>query len=212
MNHFPTKKVKVFDLTGAGDTVVAISTLGLASGLDLKQIIPLANLAAGLVVQKPGTSTLTLEEIKEYLSFSNVNSTRKRIDKEWGYEDWIVNYDNWNFCGKRLVLKKKYQCSVHHHKDKNEVFYVNKGIVLLKLGEKELLVKEGDSILIEPFTNHRFIGLTDSEIMEFSTHHKDEDSYREEPSGQVDDMVFENYLKIYANEINNFLFKLLEKK
>ena len=44
----------------------------------------------------------------------------------------------------------------------------------------------GLSILIEPNTKHRFTGLEDSEIIEFSTHHEDSDSYRDELSGKVD--------------------------
>ena len=44
----------------------------------------------------------------------------------------------------------------------------------------------GHSILITPNTKHRFTGLENSEIMEFSTHHEDSDSYREEVSGKVD--------------------------
>ena len=45
---------------------------------------------------------------------------------------------------------------------------------------------QGDSLRITPGMKHRFTGLEDSEIMEFSTHHKDEDSYRDEESGKVD--------------------------
>lgn len=47
---------------------------------------------------------------------------------------------------------------------------------------------QGDAILIKPNQKHRFIGLTDAEIIEFSTHHEEEDSYRTkgELSGEVD--------------------------
>lgn len=60
----PIKTTKIFDVTGAGDTVVAVTALALASGLDLVDSAKTANFAAGLVVQKPGTSILTVDELK----------------------------------------------------------------------------------------------------------------------------------------------------
>jgi len=77
---------------------------------------------------------------------------------------------------------------MHHHKNKDETFYVSKGKVFLELGNKKLIMKQGDSMLVKPNTKHRFTGLENSEIIEFSTHHEDEDSYREPNmlSGPVD--------------------------
>jgi len=43
----------------------------------------------------------------------------------------------------------------------------------------------GDIVHLSPMAKHRFIGLEDSEIIEISTYHEDDDSYREEPSGKV---------------------------
>jgi D-sedoheptulose 7-phosphate isomerase len=60
----PVKITKLYDVTGAGDTVVAMSALGMASRLNLVEIATMANNAAGLVVQKPGTSVVTQEELK----------------------------------------------------------------------------------------------------------------------------------------------------
>ena len=48
----PTTAREVFDITGAGDTVVAVLSIGLASGLPLEAAANLANIAAGIVVQK----------------------------------------------------------------------------------------------------------------------------------------------------------------
>ena len=108
---------------------------------------------------------------------------KKIVKKLWGHEEWIVNRD---YCGKKLVLKKGLRCSVHHHKNKDETFYIIKGKVLIELDKEKKVMLPGDSILIEPGTKHRFTGLEDSEIIEFSTHHEDSDSYRDEPSGTVD--------------------------
>jgi quercetin dioxygenase-like cupin family protein len=107
----------------------------------------------------------------------------KVVPKEWGEERWIVNRD---YCGKLLILKKGYRCSLHHHRIKDETFYVSKGRVLMECDGEAMIMKPGDALLIEPNTKHRFTGLEDSEIFEFSTHHEDSDSYRDELSGQVD--------------------------
>lgn len=58
---------EVFDVTGAGDTVISVLTLALASKATLKEAAFIANKAAGIVVAKLGTATVTREEIKEVL-------------------------------------------------------------------------------------------------------------------------------------------------
>jgi D-beta-D-heptose 7-phosphate kinase/D-beta-D-heptose 1-phosphate adenosyltransferase len=62
--HIPTVAKNVFDVTGAGDTVISTFSLALASGLDLKSAALLSNYAAGLVVGEVGTSTVSAEELK----------------------------------------------------------------------------------------------------------------------------------------------------
>jgi rfaE bifunctional protein kinase chain/domain len=62
--HFrPANVTEVFDVTGAGDTSIAVLTLSLVAGLDLAQAARLANYAAGLVVQKLGNATATPAEL-----------------------------------------------------------------------------------------------------------------------------------------------------
>ncbi len=63
----PTKAKEVFDVTGAGDTVMAALTLSLASGLSLKQAIVVANHAAGIVVGKRGTAVVSAKELENDL-------------------------------------------------------------------------------------------------------------------------------------------------
>lgn len=58
---------EVFDVTGAGDTVISVLTLALACGATLQQAAYIANEAAGLVVAKLGTACVTPKEIKEVL-------------------------------------------------------------------------------------------------------------------------------------------------
>lgn len=62
--HFPAEARHVFDVTGAGDTAVGVLALGLASGLPLEEATRAANAAAGLVVGKVGTATLTADELR----------------------------------------------------------------------------------------------------------------------------------------------------
>jgi D-beta-D-heptose 7-phosphate kinase/D-beta-D-heptose 1-phosphate adenosyltransferase len=59
----PTRARQVFDVSGAGDTVIAILTTALASGATPEHAAILANLAAGVVVSRIGTATATLEDL-----------------------------------------------------------------------------------------------------------------------------------------------------
>ncbi len=61
--HIPTVARRVFDVTGAGDTVIAAITLGMTSGLSVVDAARLANLAAGIVVGELGTATAPLERL-----------------------------------------------------------------------------------------------------------------------------------------------------
>jgi len=61
--HLPTRARGVFDVTGAGDTVIGVLGLALAAGHAFPEAMTLANLAAGLVVAKPGTATLSIAEL-----------------------------------------------------------------------------------------------------------------------------------------------------
>jgi D-beta-D-heptose 7-phosphate kinase/D-beta-D-heptose 1-phosphate adenosyltransferase len=61
--HLPTAARQVFDVSGAGDTVVAAISLGLAAGAQVGDAAALANIAAGIVVGKQGTATVTTGEI-----------------------------------------------------------------------------------------------------------------------------------------------------
>ncbi len=62
------KAKEVYDVTGAGDTVIAVLTACAAAGFNIKQAVKIANIAAGIVVGKMGTATLSLDEIESKLS------------------------------------------------------------------------------------------------------------------------------------------------
>ncbi|MCD6525711.1 MAG: bifunctional D-glycero-beta-D-manno-heptose-7-phosphate kinase/D-glycero-beta-D-manno-heptose 1-phosphate adenylyltransferase HldE [Desulfuromonas sp.] len=66
--NLPTQAREVFDVSGAGDTVLALIGIGLAASLSLKQAATVANIAAGVVVAKVGTSTVSCQEILRAVS------------------------------------------------------------------------------------------------------------------------------------------------
>jgi D-beta-D-heptose 7-phosphate kinase/D-beta-D-heptose 1-phosphate adenosyltransferase len=62
-HRLATEAREVFDVTGAGDTVIATLAALVAAGMDLRQAMPLANKAGGIVVGKLGTATVSYEEL-----------------------------------------------------------------------------------------------------------------------------------------------------
>jgi D-beta-D-heptose 7-phosphate kinase/D-beta-D-heptose 1-phosphate adenosyltransferase len=69
--RIPTAAREVFDVSGAGDTVIAALTLALVAGADLETAAHFANAAAGVVVGKIGTATLSPDELVAYVSHSS---------------------------------------------------------------------------------------------------------------------------------------------
>jgi rfaE bifunctional protein kinase chain/domain len=65
--HFPTKPRDMFDVTGAGDTVVAVCGLALSCGASFEEAAVIANLAAGLVGDEVGTVAVSLEKLKRII-------------------------------------------------------------------------------------------------------------------------------------------------
>lgn len=104
------------------------------------------------------------------------------VKKGWGREEWIWNS---TYCGKVLTVFKDKQCSFHFHKLKDENFLLVKGQIQLFVGTTDdisqaetLILNPGDSYHVSRGLRHRFFGLQDSEIVEFSTTHYDSDSIR----------------------------------
>lgn len=112
-----------------------------------------------------------------------VGPSIKRVEKGWGWEDWI-----WNshlYCGKILFFKAGKRCSYHYHKIKDETFYLQSGKLLVRYGldddissAKEVTLSPGDSFSVPIGLRHQMMGLEDSELFEFSSTHYEDDSYR----------------------------------
>ncbi len=102
--------------------------------------------------------------------------------KAWGSEEWIVNNDS--YCLKFLNFKKGASFSYHFHLNKLETWYVLRGSLKLEyfdLANADKMVtnlKVGSIIHIPPGNPHKLTALEDSLIVEVSTTHREEDSYR----------------------------------
>ncbi len=63
VEHFQTVAREIFDVSGAGDTVIGVLAAYLASGMNISESVRLANKAAGIVVGKLGTATTSFDEL-----------------------------------------------------------------------------------------------------------------------------------------------------
>lgn len=69
--NLPARGHKVYDVTGAGDTVISVIAASLAAQTDMVQAVTLANLAAGIVVRKLGATVVTVPELRRELQKAN---------------------------------------------------------------------------------------------------------------------------------------------
>jgi len=84
VTHIPAVAKEVYDVTGAGDTVVATVALGLAARLPVRQVAMLANQAAGVVVGKVGTATVSREELAQAILDGVGPARPRRADRRGG--------------------------------------------------------------------------------------------------------------------------------
>lgn len=112
-------------------------------------------------------------------------SSPEIVVKGWGEEKIIVNNDE--FCGKFLIFKEGSEFSTHMHKEKREIFHVISGWLLVTGINTEdastytIELTKGDSLEVPRMVFHRIKAIIDSVILEISTSHRDEDSYRISP-------------------------------
>lgn len=101
MRRFPTVAKEVYDVTGAGDTVIASLSFALSSGLSIDEAAPFANHAAAVVVGKIGSATVTLSEIEEYESSLHQSTSDMHIKSK---EEIVVLSDRLKKEGKKVVF------------------------------------------------------------------------------------------------------------
>lgn len=127
------------------------------------------------------------QETLELMLRRSKKETRS-VEKGSGNEFWMAN--NYLYCGKILDILEGHRGSKHYHELKDETFYILSGQVLMEAYGGIKLMNAGDVLRIEPGTIHRFSNLSlgePAEIIEISTEHSDEDTYRVEGtvSGQI---------------------------
>ncbi|MCK9455560.1 MAG: D-glycero-beta-D-manno-heptose-7-phosphate kinase [Sulfurimonas sp.] len=101
MRVFPTVAKEVFDVTGAGDTVIASIAFALSANRSIDEAAAFANLAAGVVVGKIGSATVTLDEIEEYEATLHKSTSDAHI-KSFEEIEAVVNRYRSN--GKKIVF------------------------------------------------------------------------------------------------------------
>jgi D-beta-D-heptose 7-phosphate kinase/D-beta-D-heptose 1-phosphate adenosyltransferase len=85
--HVPAYPVKIRDVSGAGDTVVAVMSAMLAAGADFESAMRTANAAAAVVVGKPGTATLSFAELRAQLLPASSLAPESKIFFDWAQLD-----------------------------------------------------------------------------------------------------------------------------
>ncbi len=99
--HSPARAREVFDVSGAGDTVIATLAAGLAGGLRVESAVELANIAAGVVVAKLGTVPVAAHEIVAELTVSSgVASADKVLDRDRA----VARVQEWRASGEKIVF------------------------------------------------------------------------------------------------------------
>ena len=104
------------------------------------------------------------------------------VEKGWGHEKIIVNNDE--YCGKILFFKQGASFSSHFHSSKRETFFCLRGRIIISGVNPEtatpyyIELKTGETVEVPRLALHQVRALEESEIVEFSTPHRDDDSYR----------------------------------
>ena len=99
--HIPATAKQVFDVSGAGDTVIATLAAGLIAGLERKEALHLANLAAGVVVGKVGTAPIKHAELLHELTMED---SAQQADKVCSLDALLLRVAGWRVAGQRIVF------------------------------------------------------------------------------------------------------------
>ncbi len=111
--HLRSSARDIFDVSGAGDTVVAVVAAGLVAGFDLEKAASLANMVAGMVVAKAGTAVVTISEIQAEMArtYSEVVENKDHQDalgyendheKIFSRDDLLIQIQKWQQQGLRI--------------------------------------------------------------------------------------------------------------
>lgn len=108
----------------------------------------------------------------------------EEVDKQWGRELWVANNRDEDYCAKLLYINAGHQFSYHFHHNKHETFYLLEGECQLhwidtEVGEERMIpLEQGVPMEIPRLMPHSAEAITDCVILEVSTFHQDDDSFR----------------------------------
>ncbi len=97
--HLPTRAREVYDVTGAGDTVISVLAASLAAGVELSESTVLSNLAAGVVVNKIGTATVNQQELKN--AMRQTHAVQRGVMNE---DEMLHLARQAQSCGEKIVM------------------------------------------------------------------------------------------------------------
>jgi len=140
VHRFPALAREVFDVSGAGDTVIATLGASAAAGLDFHDAIRLANMAAGIVIRKLGTVPISKDELLASLAADGETSQGEKI---CSLEGLLKRVAHWRLGGERIV-------------------FTNGCFDLLHVGHLTLLEqakREGDCLIVALNTDRSVRGL-----------------------------------------------------
>ncbi|MGB5987237.1 MAG: bifunctional D-glycero-beta-D-manno-heptose-7-phosphate kinase/D-glycero-beta-D-manno-heptose 1-phosphate adenylyltransferase HldE [Desulfobacterales bacterium] len=126
--HIPTKAREVFDVSGAGDTVIATLAAAVSNGLNISQAAELTNLAAGVVVGKVGTQPIRSVELRNALWNRQMVESPKVCDRQGA----TAIIDQW-------------------HRDRQQIVFTNGCFDILHVGHIKLLqqaAEQGDKLVV----------------------------------------------------------------
>jgi mannose-6-phosphate isomerase-like protein (cupin superfamily) len=189
---------KVNALKEEGHYIVIWTARGATSGIDhsvltKKQLKDWGVKYDELMMNKPhydiyiDDKSFNVDTVWKSPIFRNIEKSKKIespliVEKGWGRE--IIFANNNEYCGKLLQFNEGKKFSMHFHIKKRETWYVSKGRFIFSHIDLEKGITNneflyvGDIITLERGEPHQLEALEDSEIIEVSTQHFDEDSYR----------------------------------
>lgn len=91
-HHIPAEAQEVFDVSGAGDTVIATAAAGVAAGLEWTVAVQLANVAAGVVVAKAGTAVARPDEISAELLHRDLADAEAKLARGDALDDRVAGW------------------------------------------------------------------------------------------------------------------------
>ena len=179
--------IDAYKIAGIGITIQALTPYG-DKGCDVDYVYdsPLDMQSEGTGFAHPDTLIEVLRVIhgcNDIYKLIKIANNFQKVKKVWGNEYWIVNDTHGNYCSKFLVLNPDHVSSLHYHKNKCETFTVLAGIVNIENEAHNHICIAGESLLIQPNNRHRFNAVeSPAVILETSTFHQDEDTFRLEES------------------------------